>query len=63
MLSITDIISDAKASKDKNLISTITALKGKVKEIKTHGINTDFCDDELNACFMEQFHVIIIKQL
>ena len=47
----TDIISDAKASKDKNLISTITALKGKVKEIKTHGINTDFCDDELNALF------------
>ena len=47
----TDIIADAKASKDKNLISTITALKGKVKEVKTHGVNTDFCDDELNALF------------
>ena len=47
----TDIIADAKASKDKNLISTITALKGKVREVKTHGVNTDFCDDELNALF------------
>lgn len=47
----TDIIADAKVNKDKNLISTITALKGKVKEVKTHGINTDFCDDELNAMF------------
>ena len=57
----TDIISDAKASKDKNLISTITALKGKVKEIKTHGINTDFCDDELNALFYDNHMELLHK--
>lgn len=33
-LRFTDIISDAKLNKSKNLISTISALKGKVKEKK-----------------------------
>lgn len=50
-LQFSDIIHDAKSAKDKDLISTITALKGKVKECKAHGVNTDFCDDELNALF------------
>ena len=46
-----DIITDARMSKDKNLIATVTALKDKIKECKDHGINTDFCDDELNSLF------------
>ena len=50
-LQFTEIIADARASKDRDLISTITALKDKVKECKDHGINTDFCDDELNELF------------
>lgn len=50
-LQFTDIIKDAKDSKSKNLISTITALKEKVKEIKRRGINTDFCEDELSKLF------------
>lgn len=50
-LQFTEIIADARASKDKDLISTITALKDKVRECKDRGINTDFCDDELNALF------------
>lgn len=50
-LRFTDIIAEAKKSKDTHLISTITALKGKVKEIQKHGVNTDFCVDELNDLF------------
>lgn len=64
-LQFSDIISDAKTSKTKNLISTITALKGKVKEIKKHGVNTDFCDDELNALFYAaipcEYHKYIVS--
>lgn len=65
-LQFSDIISDAKTSKTKNLISTITALKGKVKEIKKHGVNTDFCDDELNALFYAaipcEYHKYIVSK-
>ena len=50
-LDFTDIINDAKTGKDKDLISTVTALKDKVKECRLRGINTDFCDDELNELF------------
>lgn len=59
-----DIISDAKSNKDKNLISTITALKGKIKDVKEHGVNTDFCDDELNKLFYSvepcEYHKTIV---
>jgi len=63
-LQFSDIIADAKAHKHKDLISTITALKDKVKECKDHGINTDFCDDELNALFYaavpNEYHEYIV---
>lgn len=61
----TDIINDAKINKDKNLISTITALKGKIKEVKMHGINTDFCEDMLSEFFFSakpcDYHEIIVS--
>ena len=64
-LQFTEIIADARASKDRDLISTITALKDKVKECKEHGINTDFCDDELNALFYaaipNEYHRYIVS--
>lgn len=64
-LRFTDIISDAKVSKSKNLISTISALKGKVKEIKKRGVNTDFCEDELNGLFYAakpcEYHKYIVS--
>ena len=64
-LQFTDIIADARTSKNRDLISTITALKDKVKECKDHGINTDFCDDELNALFYaaipNEYHEHIIS--
>lgn len=64
-LQFTEIIADARASKDRDLISTITALKDKVKECKDHGINTDFCDDELNALFYaaipNEYHEYIVS--
>ena len=50
-LQFTSIIEDAKINKDKNLIETVSALKEKVKECKSHGVNTDFCDDQLNKLF------------
>ena len=50
-MQFTPIVNDAKTHKDKNLIETITALKDKVKECKSKGINTDFCDDKLNELF------------
>lgn len=64
-LRFTDIIIDAKTSKSKNLISAITALKGKVKEIKRRGVNTDFCEDELNSLFYAaqpcEYHKYIVS--
>jgi hypothetical protein len=64
-LQFTDIIADARASKDKDLIATITALKDKVRECKEHGVNTDFCDDELNALFYaaepNEYHESIVS--
>lgn len=59
----TDIISDAKASKDKNLISTITVLREKLRKSKLTESILIFVTMNLMLCFMEQFHVIIIKQL
>ena len=60
-----DIIADAKMSKDKDLIATVTALKDKVKECKDHGVNTDFCADELNAIFYaaqpNEYHEYIVS--
>lgn len=50
-MQFTSIVDDAKAHKNKNLIETITALKDKVKECKSKGVNTDFCDDKLNELF------------
>ncbi len=50
-LRFTDIIIDAKTTKSKNLISTITALKDKVKDIQNKGVNTDFCEDEISQIF------------
>lgn len=64
-LQFTETIADARASKDRDLISTITAFKDKVKECKEHGINTDFCDDELNALFYaaipNEYHRYIVS--
>ena len=64
-LQFTEIIADARTSKDRDLISTITALKDKVKECKDHGINTDFCEDELNALFYaaipNEYHEYIVS--
>lgn len=64
-LRFTEIIKDARFSKDRDLISTITALKEKVKECKNHGVNTDFCDDELNALFYaanpNEYHEYIVS--
>lgn len=61
----TDIIADARANKDMDLISTITALKDKVKECKSRGVDTDFCDDELNALFYaavpNEYHKSIVS--
>lgn len=50
-LQFTDIISDAKGNKSKDLIGAITALKEKIRYCKQSGINTDFCEDELNKMF------------
>lgn len=64
-LQFTEIIKDAQTSKNKDLISTITALKNKVKECKDHGINTDFCEDELNTLFYaaipNEYHEYIVS--
>lgn len=46
-----DIVIEARRSKKTDLIGTITALKDKVKICKAHGVNTDFCDDQLNKLF------------
>ena len=63
-LQFTDIIADARDSKERDLISTITALKDKVRECKEHGVNTDFCDDELNTLFYasepNEYHKYIV---
>lgn len=50
-MQFSDIISDARIHKDKDLVETVTALKDKVKECKKKGINTDFCDDKINEMF------------
>ena len=64
-LQFSDIIKDAKAKKDRDLISTATALKDKVKECKAHGVNTDFVDDELNQLFYSadsnEYHESIVS--
>lgn len=64
-LQFTDIITEARTTKNRDLISTITALKCKVRECKNHGINTDFCDDELNALFYaavpNEYHKSIVS--
>ena len=64
-LQFEDIISDANKSKGKNLISTISALKGKIKEIENRGVNTDFCADELNSLFYTvepcEYHKYIVS--
>lgn len=45
------IIEDAKKHTDSNLIETITALKDKVKNCKSNGVDVGFCDDRLNKLF------------
>ena len=64
-LRFTDIITDAKVTKSKNLISTITVLKDKVKEIQDKGVNTDFCGDEINQLFYAakpcEYHKYIVS--
>lgn len=60
------IIDDAKHSyKDKNLIDTVTALKEKIRHCKENGVNTDFCDDDLNQLFYSAtcnpYHEMIVS--
>lgn len=64
-MQFSSIVDDAKTHKSRDLIGTITALKDKVKECKSNGINTDFCDDKLNAEFYaakpNDYHRAIIQ--
>lgn len=64
-LRFTDIIADAKATKSKNLISTITALKDKIKDVQNKGVNTDFCEDEISYIFLAaqpcEYHKLIVS--
>lgn len=46
-----DIIEDAKSNKKVKIISAITALKEKISEIERRGVNTDFCNEQLNRLF------------
>lgn len=61
-----DIIEDAKAQKDKDLLSTISALKEKVKECEEHGVKTDYiCQEKIvkNTTGLNQTIIINILSL
>lgn len=61
-----NIIDDARKFKDKDLITTITALKENIRECKKEkGIDTDFIDDKFNELFYSahpnDYHKLIVS--
>lgn len=64
-MQFSEIITDAKKKKEDDLISTVTALKDKVRECKDQGVNTDFVDDKLNYMFYSarpnEYHDLIVS--
>ncbi len=58
-LKFTDIINDAKYSKEKDIVSTITALKDKVKHCKLHGVNTDVSGQLKYTFFRHKVHTFL----
>ena len=64
-LKFDEIIDDAKRSRDSDLISAISALKGKVEEVTNSGINTDQVDEQLNDLFTSahpnEYHKSIVS--